>query len=1054
MKKKLLFLFMLIGIFQLTWAQERKISGKVTSAADGAALPGVTVKIQGTTLATQTDVSGNYSLSAQPGQVLIFSAVGYINASVTVGNASVINMTLEESQSQLNEVVVVAYGTANKGTYTGSASSLSGDKIRDMPLPSFEGALNGRMAGVQGTQSSGQAGSTPNIRIRGIGSMNASNEPLYVVDGVPVISGSGGQLGDYILRSNNIMSSINPGDIESITVLKDAAASSLYGSRAANGVIVVTTKKGKTGKPSVNLKSSVGFTPAWATDNYEPASAQEQVNMLYQIFHDFNTSGGRDDAYASSNAITRLNGKFNQHGYTFEATGTGRMDGVIIKGMTNGVENREGKYFDWDKALFGTGTYNTNELSVQGGTEATKYFTSLSYTTDQNRMRVNKFDRIGGRINIIQKAGRLLELGTNINITSNNLEGYNDTRNTGANYFMQVRNLLWPLYWPTDYKTGLPFTARYGSLAQNSLYYDNEWENTSNTLRLSAVETLTLHLMPGLNFKSVFSYDNSKVRDHIYYSAVHWNAQTTRGAVNEMTTNYNKMLSSNTLNYNKTFNTVHDFSLLLGFEAEKNVTDFMRSSGTDMPSSALHTVSTAGTTNASAYSWGYNMLSYFSRAEYSFNQKYFASASLRRDGSSRLGPDTRWGNFWSVAGSWRISKEEFLADNDVISNLRLRASYGTNGTLPSDNFGWRSLVGYNNKYMEQPGGGIITLADPNLTWETSYSSNLALEFGLFRDRLSGSVEYFNRDSKDLLQDVPISTVTGFSSTLKNIGEINNKGIEIELNGDIIHKDGFRWSAGVNATAMKSTVTKLYGGQDIIWNDPTGGDARSQFIYREGESTLAFYGYEWAGVDPENGKNVWYVNDPENPSSGDFQFNGRAATYSYSKAFRKIIGNGIPKLYGGINTDAEYKGISVGLNFMYKLGGNLYDGAFKDVADDGYYWERIRSEVYYENMWSPSNPTGTMPKLDGNDLTDPMQNSTRQLHSASFIRLKNVTVAYRVPKNALKAIKAENCRLFFNGTNLWTASKFKIADPEVNQYSTRGWETPYGKTYTFGIELGF
>jgi len=1053
MKKKLLFLFMLIGLFQLAWAQERKISGKVTSAADGGSLPGVTVKVQGTTTATQTDANGNYSISAQAGSVITFTAVGYMATSSTVGAANTINVVLEESQSHLDEVVVVAYGTANRATFTGSAATLSTDKIKDIPLTSFEGALNGRVAGLQVTQSSGQAGSSPSIRIRGIGSMNASNEPLYVIDGVPVVAGNTGQLSDYIYRTNNVMSTINPGDIESITVLKDAAASSLYGSRAANGVVVITTKRGKTGKPKVNLKSSVGFTPSWATDNYEAAGVQEQVDMLYQVFHDFNTSSGRDETFASNNAISRLNGKFNQHGYTFQATGTGRMDGVVIKGMTDGIENREGKYFDWDKALFGTGTYNTNELSVSGGTESTRYFTSLSYTADQSRARMNKFDRIGGRINVTQKAGRLLELGTNINLSSNSLEGYNDTRNTGANYFMQVRNMLWPLYWPTNYKTGLPFTARYGSLGQNSVYYDTEWENNSNTLRISAVESITLHLMPGLDFKTIFSYDNSKIRDHIYYSPDHWNAQTTRGAVHEMTTSYNKILSSNTLNYNKTFGTAHDVSVLLGFEAEKNETDFMRSSGTDLPSSALHTVSTAGTTNASAYSWGYNMMSFFSRAEYSFNQKYFASASFRRDGSSRLGPDTRWGNFWSVAGSWRISREDFLADNDFISNLRLRASYGINGTLPSDNFGWRSLVGYNNKYMELPGGGITTIADRNLTWETSYSTNLALEFGLLKDRISGSVEYFNRDSKDLLQDVPISRVTGFTSTLKNIGEINNKGVEVELNGDIIRSGDFRWSAGANATAMKSTVTKLYGGQPIIWNDPTGGDARSQFIYQEGQSTLAFYGYEWAGVDPANGKNVWYVNNPDNPE-GDFLFNGRGASYSFSKATRKIIGNAIPKLFGGINTDAEYKGISVGLNFMYKLGGNLYDGAFKDVADDGYYWERIRSEIYYEDMWTPNNTSGTLPLLSGNDLTDPMQHSTRQLHDASFIRLKNITVGYRIPKNVLQAIKVENCRLFFNGTNLWTASKYKIADPEVNQYGTRGWETPYGKTYTFGIELGF
>lgn len=1054
MKKKLLFLFMLIGVIHLAMGQEIRVSGKVTSSFDGAAIPGVIIKVQNSASATQTDAGGNFSISAKAGDVLTASAVGYKSSNITVGATATVNIVLEESESELDEVVVVAYGTANKGTFTGSAATVSNDKIKDVPGTSFENALNGRIAGLQITQNSGQAGAAPSIRIRGIGSMNASNEPLYVIDGVPVVSGSGGQLGDYISRSNNIMNTLNPGDIESITVLKDAAASSLYGSRAANGVVVITTKKGKIGKPSVNLKSSVAFTPTWATDNYETAGPQEQINMLYQVFHDLNTSGGRDNTFASNNAITRLNTRFAPHGYSFEASGTGRLDNVNIKGKTDGIENREGKYFDWEDALFRTGVYNTNEISVSGGTDATKYFTSLSYTTDQNRIKINKFDRIGGRININQKIGKILEIGTNLNLSNNSLEGFNDTRNTGSNYFFQVRNLLWPIYWPTDYKTGLPYSARFGSLAQNGLYHDKEWENSSKTLKLSAIESLTIHLMKGLNFKSIFSYDNTQIKDHIYYSANHWNAQTTRGAVHEMNTTYNKMLSSNTLNYNTTFSSVHDLSLLLGYEAEKNVTDFLRSSGTDLPSSALHTVATAGTTNASAYSWGYNMMSFFSRAEYSYKQKYYASASFRRDGSSRLGPDTRWGNFWSIAGSWRISKEDFLADNEVISNLRLRASYGINGTLPSDNFGWRSLIGYNNKYMEQPGGGIITIADRNLTWETSYSTNLALEFGLFKNRISGSLEYFNRDSKDLLQDVPISNVTGFSSTLKNIGEINNKGLEIELNGDVIRGKDFHWNIGFNATALKSKVTKLYGGQDIIWNDPTGGDARSQFIYKEGESTLAFYGYEWAGVDPQNGKNVWYVNSPENSQTGDFVFNGRGATYTYTKATRKIIGDAIPKLYGGINSDLEYKGISLGLNFIYKLGGNLYDGAFKDVADDGYYWERIRAQEYYDNMWTPDNTTGTLPKLDGNDLTDAMQHSTRQMHSASFIRLKNVMVGYRLPKEVIKAVKLENCRVFFNGTNLFTASKYKIADPEVNQYGTRGWETPFGKTYTFGVELGF
>jgi hypothetical protein len=305
-----------------------------------------------------------------------------------------------------------------------------------------------------------------------------------------------------------------------------------------------------------------------------------------------------------------------------------------------------------------------------------------------------------------------------------------------------------------------------------------------------------------------------------------------------------------------------------------------------------------------------------------------------------------------------------------------------------------------------------------------------------------------------LQDVPTSTTTGFSSALANVGEINNKGIEVEIGGDIISNQSLRWSASVNASFIKSKVTKLYGGRDIIWTDPTGGDARAQFIYREGSSTLSYYGYEWGGVDPKNGNNVWYVNDPADSKTGDFMYNDRGATYTFNKANYKIIGDAMPDVYGGFNTDVAYKGITLGLNFIYKLGGNLYDGAFKDVADDGYYWERIRVASLYDDMWTPENPGGNMPLLRGTDLTDPMQYSSRQMSSASFLRLKNINLSYDLPVNVIGKVGLTSARVFFNGSNLLTFSKYKNADPEVNQYGTRGWETPIGKIYTFGIDLNF
>lgn len=1046
-------------LFAMVTYAQRTVRGKVTDAADGSGIPGVNVAVKGqagTTTATGKD--GTYTIQVPSNNsVLVFSYLGYSTREVEVGTQSNVNVALSASTQSLDEVMVVAYGTTKRSTFTGSAATIQAKDITDMPVTSFQNALAGRAPGVQITSSSGQAGSTTSIRVRGIGSMNASLEPLYVIDGVPVIAGNSGQMSDYTYATNNIMNTINPADIESITILKDAAAASLYGSRAANGVVIITTKRGKSGKPKVEFRTSLGLTPSWATDNYEIAGPQEQVEMLYRIFHDVRTSAGQNDAAANTYALGQLNTRFNKHGYSFTSDGTGLGAKVNILGMTDGIENRQGRYFDWDDALFRTAKYQTNDLSVSGGNDDTKYYTSVSYTKDQSRVNINAFDRVTGRINLSSKVGSAFEFGANLNIARSSQTGFNDTRNTGSNYFMQTRNLLWPLYWPTDYKTGLPFTARFGSLAQNNIYYDNEWDNESITKRIFASPYVQFNLAPGLNVKSIFSYDNSQITDHIYYSAVHYNGSATNGSVNDITTNENKVVSSTTLNYSKTFGD-HSIGFLAGFETEKNVTDFQRSTGTDLPASSLPTVVTAGVQSASSYEWGNSLVSGLSRLEYNYKQKYFLSGSYRRDGSSKLHPDSRWSNFWSVGGSWTLSNEDFIKEVSFVDNLRLRASYGTNGTFPSSNYGWRALVSYGAKYISQAGSSLGSIPDKNLKWEKNMATNVALEFGLFK-YLTGTVEYFNRDTEDLLQNVPISTTTGVSSVLKNVGSINNKGIEVDVHAQILNKNGFKWSAGVNASFLKSKVTKLYGlegaaGNDIIWNDPTGGDARAQFIYREGASTLSFWGFEWAGVDPANGKNMWYVNKPGDPASGDSQWNGRGVTDNFNKANRKIIGDGIPDVFGGVNTRLEYKGLSLDLVFNYKVGGNIYDGAYKDVADDGYYWERIRAQSTYDNMWTPDRKSGTLPLLKGTDLTDPMQNSTRQLHSASFWRLKNLLLAYRLPNNLLSKVGASNARLYFSGTNMLTFSKYKEADPEVNSYSTRGWETPYGKTYTFGLEFSF
>ena len=969
-------------------AQTSTVSGTVFAEDNNEPIIGASVLVKGTTLGAVTDIEGKFTILNVPGtaKTVIVSFVGMQKVEAAIKPA--MKVVLKSDSELLDEVMVVAYGTAKKSSYAGSASLVKADALKDIPTTSFENALNGKVAGLQLTNNSGQAGSAPAIRIRGIGSMNAGNEPLYVVDGVPVSSGNTGQMSGELYSTNNIMNTLNPEDIESISVLKDAAASSLYGSRAANGVILITTKKGQIGKPVVTLKAEVGFTPCWATDNYETASVQENVNMLYTVFHDARTSGkGETDEKAAAYAIGQLISRFNKHGYQFTTNGTGAYENVNILEYDN--SGRGGKYYDWDKAYFRTAIYQTYDMSVSGATQNTNYYTSLSYTQDEGRLKMNSFDRVSGRLNLTQKVGKFLELTTNASLARTKKSGYNDTRNTGSNYFMQTRNLLWGLYWPTDYKTGELWTERYGSYAYNGLYYDKEWENGSTSTKIIAAETLTLHLMPGLDLRSIYSYDNTTVKDHIYYSANHYKGSADNGNVNEYRTTYEKMVTSTTANYTGTFDK-HTVGTMVGFEAEKNKTDYVRATGSNLAVSTIHTVSTAGTQTSAGYSWGNSMVSVLSKLDYNYDERYFISGSYSRDGSSRLSKQERWGNFWSVAGAWNIMREGFMSKYSFLSNLRIRASYGINGTLPSDNYGYMSLMSYTSKYMGNPGGTITTVTNDKLSWETSYNTNVGIDFGFFGQRLRGTVEYFNRDSKNLLQDVPISMVTGFSSTLRNVGCINNHGVEVELSGDIIDSKGWLWSADVNATFLRSEVKELYGGADIIWYDPTSSDSRAQYVYREGQSTLAFYGYEWAGVDKTNGKNVYYVNDPKNGKAGDFEYNGRGATYDYNNANYTIIGNAVPKVYGGINTSVSYKGIALSLGFTYKIGGDLYDGAYMDVADDGYYWERIRAKSYYNNLWTPDHTNGTEPRIEGVDLDDPQQYSSRHLFNASYLRLKNLS----------------------------------------------------------------
>ncbi|MCL2727434.1 MAG: TonB-dependent receptor [Bacteroidales bacterium] len=1068
--KKILLIALTALFCQAAMAQMR-VTGTVTEE-DGTAVSFATVVVKGNnSLITSTDIDGRFVLSNVPGNaVLVISSIGFITQEVPVNNRSVVNAVLSPDALALEEVMVVAYGTVRRSTYTGSAAMVTSEKIKDVPVTSFENALMGKVAGMQITTNSGQAGSSTNVRIRGIGSMSASNEPLYVIDGVPVVSGNPSQLGGYIYTTNNVMSSINPNDIESITVLKDAAASSLYGSRAANGVIMVTTKGGKVGKAKVTFRSSVSLTPSFATKNWEMATPEQIFEMYYELFWNGWKDDGRTDLAAATEATRQMNNRFNRHGYEFSTTDNTpktltvkpiaevtsshlSMSGFLGKPKEyRGDAQGNPVYFDWEKELLKTGIYQTYDLSVSGGTENTTVYSSIGYTKDKGRTALNEFSRISGRLNVTQKVGKVMELATIVGLSSTSQIGHNDSRNLQTNYFYLTRNMLWPLYWPTNFTNGEPWTLGYGSSARNPVYYDDTWENTSKTYRVSASEALTIKFMPSLSLRSILSYDFSAVQDHLYYSALHWNHAATNGNTREMWTNISKLVSSTTLNYIESFADRHHVNVLLGFEAERNSSDFLHGNGTQLPTSTLTTLSTAGSTTASGFTYGNTLVSMFSKLDYNYDLKYFLSGSFRRDGSSRFGADNMWGNFWSVSGAWSIHKEGFMAGlSHVVDQLRVRAAYGVNGTTPTSDYGWRSLTNYGSRYNEQPGGGLANIGNNKLTWETSYSTNIGIDFGLMNNRLRGTIEYFNRDSKNLLQNVPVSRVTGFTSTLQNVGEINNNGLEIEIGGDIIRSKDWNWDLSLSASFIESKITKLYGGQDIVVTRGPDGEVRT--ILREGEHYLSLWGREWAGVDQTNGQNVWYTNNEKNDPNIK-GFTGGNVSYNYLDADDKILGSLSPKVYGGLISNVSWKNVSLGLNFMYKIGGYVYDQMMRDVNDDGYYWERIMCADAYDGRWTFDKGHGRWPKRTDKDLMDGMQRSSRHQNSATFLRLKNVTLSYSLPQTVVQKVGVSNARVYFNGSNLFTWAAYDLYDPEVPWYGGRGWELPIGKTYTFGLEFSF
>ena len=982
----------------------------------GEAVIGASVLVKGTSTGTVTNLDGQFTLSAPANGTLVISYVGMQTMEVAVSPK--IRVILRSDAELLDEVVVTGYGTFKKSSFTGSAATVNTDKLKDVPVTSMSDKLAGNVAGVQINSISGQPGATESIRIRGMGSINAGNNPLYVIDGVPMLSGDMSGF-DYADAGTSILSTLNSSDIENITVIKDAAAASLYGSRAANGVVVITTKKGKAGKTSFNVKANWGFSNM-AID-YRPTldgEARREILHLglqnYAKYED-GLSDAEAKAYADKNIDTYAPKPWS--GWT-----------------------------DWRKLLLRTGKYQNYDVNAQGGNEKTKFYTSLSYSKQEGIFENSDMGRITGSVNVSHQAHEKLL----IDVSS--LFGYTDQNSVSEGYryyspIMAFSSMVSPSSYPYNKDNTLAtYFPAIGSSWANPLraikYIWNKNKLTRSFNTISGTYTIT----KGLKLKELLSYDFNQNASSAWWGPKSLNGHTANGVFQKYMINTSKLNTQTQLTYDRVFDRVHNLSVLLGYETEayKHENTYVNGSNYADLEDPKPEVENAAITKSSSDISEYRLLSYLGRVDYNYDSKYYASVSYRRDGSSRLAKKNRWGDFWSVSGSWRLTNEPFMESiREKVTDTKIRASYGVNGTQPWRYYDYMPLFSFGYNYDGQVGSAETTPGNPNLKWEKNYAFNAGIDL-TFLNRFSLTFEWYTRKTQDLLIERPISGTIGFvniynkATELLNIGSMRNSGVELELRStNVQHKD-FTWTTTLTLAHNKNKILTLDGKQDQI--------VSYRAIHRIGEPYNAFYTYEYAGVDPKTGQELYYKN------TGDAH--DRETTTDVTKAERTIVGYADPKVTGGLTNTLTWKFIDLNFTFTYSFGGHLYDDVDWLHSNGGgdLMYGAIPSYYKKEDTWKKSGDNAKLPLYSiGNTDT----HSSRWMMPSDYVRLKNLTLGFTLPTRLAKKAGFDRMRAYMSGNNLLTfKSKDLYVDPEGPASGFVYFSAPAMRTMTFGVELGF
>ncbi|MEO6721457.1 MAG: TonB-dependent receptor [Ferruginibacter sp.] len=998
--KKLRLLFFILFLLPCSFlVAQVTVSGKITDAKTGAALPYVTLIIKGTTTGTATTADGSYKIDVpKNGSVLTISNVGYADKEVVV-NEGVNNIALEVAGSRsLEEVVVVGYGTKIKRDITSSISRVTSKDFNNLPLPSFEQALQGRASGVFINSGSGKLGQGLNIRVRGISSISANQQPFVVVDGVPIVSQSLGSS----TEPDNPLATINPDDIESIEVLKDAASSAIYGSRASNGVLLVTTKSGKQGKSKV----SAGFYTGWS----RPTRIAKFLNAAQyrELFDTAALHYRGDDLDPTSEDPLVAADEFAGE------TGTDDWN------STNDV--------DWGKQAFRNGSVQQYNVSLNGGDARTKFLISSSYNDQKGIIVGNRLTRGTGRINIDHSINSIFKIGTNISLTQSN--NYRVPSDNAFSNPVQL-NALPPIQ---------PIYSSDGLLSKQTIYYnalidlEGNNKNLSKTARTISNVYAEVAFSPSLRFRSQAGIDWNNLQESQFLGR-----RTEDGAPDGYS--YNNQVTAtvftntNTLTFNKSLNANNVIDALAGIEYQKGETSGAGVTGLAFPSDRFTKIASAAIISAGTSSeTSFRFLSYFVRGNYKINNRYLVGASFRLDGSSRFGIDNRYGSFPAVSAGWVISEEGFLKNSKTISFLKLRSSYGVTGNAEIGNFSSRSLYAA-AAYASVSGLVTSQIGDEKLKWENTNQFDLGLDFGFANNRISGEIDVFSKKTKDLLLNVPVPAVNGFSTITKNIGDMTNKGIELVLNGTIINGRQLRWTASINLSTYKNEVTKLVA--------PVAPGSRTLGRLAVGAPFGQFFGVKYLGVDPANGDATFLGKDGK-------------STNDYSLADEVVLGDPNPDYYGGINNHFSYKAFDLDIQCQFVKGGDLYNiaGFFQSV--NGNYFDNQTLDQM--NFWRKPGDITSVPQprlytANGNSK------SSRWIQDGSYFRVKSVNFGYNLPKSILKKAM-ESARVYIAANNLLTFTKYTGYDPEVNTEYIGNvnlghdfYTPPQARTITVGINFG-